>query len=125
IESLAAEANIHTELARRLIGLGLLVPSGGTRAAPTFERQDALLLSRAVRLGHTEVDTAHLLLALLEQPEGLVPRLLARADVDTGALRAAVQGALERRPRGSGPGAGAGQLGITRALGQLLDAAEG
>jgi hypothetical protein len=50
IESLAAQAGIHPELARRLIGLGLLEPSGGTRAAPTFERQDALLLSRAVRL---------------------------------------------------------------------------
>ena len=50
IESLAAEAGIHPELARRLIGLGLLEPSGGTRAAPLFERQDALLLSRAVRL---------------------------------------------------------------------------
>jgi hypothetical protein len=52
IESLAAEAGIHAELARRLIGLGLLQPSGGTHAAPTFERQDALLLSRAVRLHH-------------------------------------------------------------------------
>jgi chaperone modulatory protein CbpM len=50
IESLAAAARVHPDLARRLIGLGLLEPSGGTRAAPTFERQDALLLSRAVRL---------------------------------------------------------------------------
>ena len=80
--------------------------------------------TKALRFGHTEVDTAHLLLALLEQPEGLVPRLLARSDVDTGALRAAVEGALERRPRVSGPGAAGGQIGITRALGQLLDAAE-
>src|ERR1700736_2552864 len=92
----------------------------------TIKTQEALhdAQTKALRFGHTEVDTAHLLLALLEQPEGLVPRLLARADVDTGALRAAVEGALERRPRVSGPGAGGGQLGITRALGQLLDAAE-
>jgi ATP-dependent Clp protease ATP-binding subunit ClpB len=92
----------------------------------TVKTQEALhdAQTKALRFGHTEVDTAHLLLALLEQPEGLVPRLLARADVDTGALRAAVEGALERRPRVSGPGAGAGQPGLTRALGQLLDAAE-
>jgi ATP-dependent Clp protease ATP-binding subunit ClpB len=92
----------------------------------TQKSQEALhdAQTKALRYGHTEVDTAHLLLALLEQPEGLVPRLLARADVDTGALRAAVEAALERRPRISGPGAGGGQLGITRALGQLLDAAE-
>ena len=92
----------------------------------TLKSQEALhdAQTKALRYGHIEVDTAHLLLALLEQPEGLVPRLLARADVDTGALRAAVEAALERRPRVSGPGAGGGQLGITRTLGQLLDAAE-
>jgi ATP-dependent Clp protease ATP-binding subunit ClpB len=92
----------------------------------TVKTQEALhdAQTKALRFGHTEVDTAHLLLALLEQPEGLVPRLLAMADVDTGALRAAVERALERRPRVSGPGAGAGKLGVNRALGQLLDAAE-
>jgi ATP-dependent Clp protease ATP-binding subunit ClpB len=46
-----------------------------------------------------------------------------RAEVDTGALRAAVEAALERRPRVSGPGA-SGQIGMTRALANLLDAAE-
>jgi ATP-dependent Clp protease ATP-binding subunit ClpB len=40
--------------------------------------------ARAQRLGHQEVDGEHLLLALLEQPEGLVPRLLARMDVPAG-----------------------------------------
>jgi ATP-dependent Clp protease ATP-binding subunit ClpB len=92
----------------------------------TLKSQEALhdAQTKALRYGHTEVDTTHLLLALLEQPEGLVPRLLARADVDTGALRTAVEHALERRPRVSGPAAGGGQIGITRALGQLLDAAE-
>src|ERR1700761_8506402 len=92
----------------------------------TVKSQEALhdAQTKAMRYGHTEVDTLHLLLALLEQSDGLVPRLLARADVDTGALRTAVEGALERRPRVSGPGAGGGQLGVTRALGQLLDAAE-
>ena len=92
----------------------------------TLKTQEALhdAQTKALRHGHTEVDTAHLLLALLEQPDGLVPRLLARADVDTGGLRAAVEAALERRPRVSGPGATGGQLGVTRALGQLLDSAE-
>jgi ATP-dependent Clp protease ATP-binding subunit ClpB len=92
----------------------------------TVKTQEALhdAQTKALRYGHTEVDTEHLLLALLEQPEGLVPRLLARAEVDTGALRAAVEQALESRPRVSGPGAGDGQVGVTRALAQLLDAAE-
>jgi ATP-dependent Clp protease ATP-binding subunit ClpB len=93
----------------------------------TLKTQEALhdAQTKALRFGHTEVDTDHLLLALLEQPEGLIGRLLVRSDVDTGALRQALETALERRPRVSGPGAGGGQLGVTRALAQLLDAAEG
>jgi ATP-dependent Clp protease ATP-binding subunit ClpB len=92
----------------------------------TLKTQEALhdAQTKALRYGHTEVDSEHLLLALLDQPEGLVPRLLARADVDTGALRVAVEHALERRPRVSGPGADAGQIAVTRGLGRLLDAAE-
>jgi ATP-dependent Clp protease ATP-binding subunit ClpB len=92
----------------------------------TLKTQEALhdAQTKALRYGHTELDTLHLLLALLEQPEGLIPRLLARADIDTGALRAAVEAALERQPRVSGPGATGGQPGITRALARLLDAAE-
>jgi ATP-dependent Clp protease ATP-binding subunit ClpB len=35
--------------------------------------------TKAMRFGHTEVDGEHLLLALLDQPQGLVPRLLERA----------------------------------------------
>jgi len=92
----------------------------------TLKTQEALhdAQTKALRYGHTEVDTLHLLLALLEQPDGLAPRLLARGDVDTGALRTSAESALERRPRVSGPGAAGRQLGVTRALGQLLDRAE-
>jgi ATP-dependent Clp protease ATP-binding subunit ClpB len=91
----------------------------------TLKTQEALhdAQTKALRYGHTELDSLHLLLALLEQPEGLTARLLVRAEVDTGALRAAVEAALERRPRVSGPGA-SGQIGMTRALANLLDAAE-
>jgi ATP-dependent Clp protease ATP-binding subunit ClpB len=91
----------------------------------TVKTQEALhdAQTTALRLGHTELDTEHLLLALLEQRDGLIPRLLAGADVDTGALRNALQQALERRPRVSGPGSSS-QIGVTRALAQVLDAAE-
>jgi ATP-dependent Clp protease ATP-binding subunit ClpB len=92
----------------------------------TLKMQEALhdARTKALRYGHTEVDSEHLLLALLDQPEGLVPRLLARADVDTGTLRVAVEHALERRPSVSGPGADAGQASMTRGLSRVLDAAE-
>ncbi len=92
----------------------------------TMKSQEALhdAQTRALRYGHTQVDADHLLLALLEQPDGLIPRLLTRAEVDTGALRAALERALESRPRVSGPGADGGQIGITRSLSQILDAAQ-
>ena len=92
----------------------------------TQKTQEALhdAQTKALRYGHTEVDVEHLLLALLEQPDGLVPRLLMRMDVDVDALRGALERHLEGRPRVSGPGAAPGEVYVSRALSQLLDAAE-
>jgi ATP-dependent Clp protease ATP-binding subunit ClpB len=91
----------------------------------TQKTQEALhdAQTKALRFGHTEVDTEHLLLALLDQPDGLAPRLLARAEVDVDALRAALELHLDGRPRVSGPGAAPGQVYVSRALNQVLDAA--
>src|SRR3954447_26212298 len=80
--------------------------------------------TKALRFGHTEVDVGHLLLALLDQPDGLVPRLLARAEIDVDALHQGLEQYLEGRPRVSGPGAAPGQVYVSRALSQLLDEAE-
>jgi len=79
--------------------------------------------TRALRFGHTEVDAEHLLLALLDQDDGLVGRLLARVEVDVGALHDALQAHLESRPRVSGPGVAPGQVYVTRRLNEVLDAA--
>jgi ATP-dependent Clp protease ATP-binding subunit ClpB len=80
--------------------------------------------TKALRFGHTEVDVEHLLLALLDQPEGLVPRLLERAGADPAALRAGLEAELGRRPSVSGPGAAPGQVFVTQRLSRLLEAAE-
>jgi ATP-dependent Clp protease ATP-binding subunit ClpB len=91
----------------------------------TQKSQEALqdAQSIATRLRHTEVDGAHLLLALIEQPEGLVPRLLSQAGADVAALRADLDTELDRRPKVSGPGAAPGQVMITARLAGLLDTA--
>ena len=59
----------------------------------TQKSQEALhdAQTKALRFGHTEVDGEHLLLALLEQPDGLVPRLVGQAGADPGRLRAALE----------------------------------
>src|SRR4051812_1980886 len=90
----------------------------------TQKSQEALhdAQTKALRYGHTEVDVEHLLLALLDQHDGLVPRLLQRAEVDPDAVRCSVEQSLERRPRVSGAGQGQ-QVTVSRALGLLLDRA--
>ena len=92
----------------------------------TQKSQEALhdAQTKALRFGHTEVDVEHLLLALLDQPEGIVPRLLSQAGADPDKLRAALESELSRRPRVTGPGANPGQINVTQRLARLLDAAE-
>ncbi|MGZ4690414.1 MAG: Clp protease N-terminal domain-containing protein, partial [Acidimicrobiia bacterium] len=92
----------------------------------TQKSQEALhdAQTKALRHGHSEVDGEHLLLALLEDPNALVPRLLAQAGADTELLRTSVEHELGRRPSVSGPGAAPGQVMVTQRLARLLDAAE-
>ena len=92
----------------------------------TEKTQEALhdAQTKALRYGHTEVDAEHLLLALLDQSAGLVPSLLQRAQIDVPALHAGLERQLEGRPSVSGPGAAPGQVYVSRALSQVLDAAE-
>ncbi len=71
----------------------------------TQKSQEALhaAQTRALRLGHTEVDGEHLLLALTDQVDGIVPRLLSQADADPDRLRSALEADCEtaqsERPR--------------------------
>jgi ATP-dependent Clp protease ATP-binding subunit ClpB len=92
----------------------------------TLKSQEALHDAQtiALRFGHTEVDGEHLLLALLDQADGVVPRLLDLAGADPDQLRAVVEADLERRPRVSGPGVAPGQIHVTQRLSRVLDAAK-
>jgi ATP-dependent Clp protease ATP-binding subunit ClpB len=88
----------------------------------TQKSQEALQAAQAaaVRLSHQEVDGEHLLLALLDQEQGLLPRLLTRMEIAAEPLRGAVERELAARPRVSGPGADAGQVYLTRRLQETL-----
>lgn len=72
--------------------------------------QEALAV--AVRRGHAEVDTDHLLAALCANADDLVPRLIQKAGVETRVLQERVEKALASRPRTSG----GGQPGLSRPL---------
>ncbi|MEU1944339.1 ATP-dependent chaperone ClpB [Streptomyces sp. NPDC020125] len=92
----------------------------------TQKSQEALqdAQTRAQRYGHTEVDGEHLLLALLDQPDGLTPRLIGQLGADPEAVRTMLEAQVARKPRVTGPGAAPGQVFATQRLSHLLDAAE-
>jgi ATP-dependent Clp protease ATP-binding subunit ClpB len=92
----------------------------------TQKSQEALhdAQTKALRFGHPEVDAEHLLLALVDQPEGIVPRLMTQVGADPDLLHKELEAELGRRPRVSGPGVAAGQVAVTQQLSRLLDDAE-
>src|SRR5262249_6361941 len=92
----------------------------------TQKSQEALhdAQTKALRLGNIEVDGEHLLLALLDQSDGLVPRMVSAVGGDPDLVRTDVESELSRRPKVSGPGAAPGQVFVTQRLSRVLDAAE-
>src|SRR5947199_135841 len=78
----------------------------------------------ATRRSHQGIDVEHLLLALLEQPDGLAPNLLEAAGVAPRAVEEAIERELARRPQVSGPAGGPSATFITQRLSQLLTKAE-
>ncbi|MGO9311175.1 MAG: ATP-dependent chaperone ClpB [Syntrophobacteraceae bacterium] len=92
----------------------------------TTKSQEALQAAetKAIRFGHIEVDGEHLLLAMLEQPDGLASRLFQKMDVPVDRMRERLEDELNRKPRVSGPGVERGKIYITNRLNRLLSDAE-
>jgi ATP-dependent Clp protease ATP-binding subunit ClpB len=92
----------------------------------TQKSQEALQEAQSIasRNGQTETENEHLLLALLTQEGGLIPRLLEAAGVDLTVLLNEVQHAIERKPSTTGPGATPGQVFLSKTLAATLDRAE-
>ncbi|NKB66300.1 MAG: ATP-dependent chaperone ClpB [Candidatus Latescibacteria bacterium] len=85
----------------------------------TQKTQEALqgAQAKSLRYSHSEVDGEHLLAAMLEQNQGIVPRLCQRIGLSPQALHEKVEKELTKRPRVSGPGA---EVYITRRLQELF-----
>ncbi|MFE3174658.1 ATP-dependent chaperone ClpB [Amycolatopsis sp. NPDC059090] len=92
----------------------------------TQKSQEALhdAQTAALRYGQPEVDGEHLLLALLDQPDGLASRLLDEAGADPARLKQELEAELGRRPKVSGPGVTPGETRVTARLARVLDAAD-
>jgi ATP-dependent Clp protease ATP-binding subunit ClpC len=76
------------------------------------------------RYGHTQVDIEHILLALLEQPEGVIPQILERLGADSDQLGQRLDDMLRASPKaGIYGGGGVGQVFITPRVKRVLDQA--
>jgi len=77
----------------------------------------------ARRLNHNEVDTWHLLSALLGQENGIVPGLLEKLGLTASALQLAVERELERLPKVTGS-VDTSKIYVTQAVNDVLTRAE-
>jgi ATP-dependent Clp protease ATP-binding subunit ClpC len=75
------------------------------------------------RYGHNQIDTEHLLLALIEQPQGVVPQILEILKVDPQILQERLDYILKTSPKASIFGGGAGQIFITPRVKRIIDQA--
>src|SRR5262245_28719589 len=89
----------------------------------TEKSQEALSAAHrlASKLNHQQMDTEHLLMALLDQEHGLASAILNKADVPLEALKVKVHRELEKLPRVTG---GGGEVGISSRLNRILGQAE-
>ncbi len=92
----------------------------------TLKSQEAVQAAetKATRYGHVEIDGEHLLLAMLEQPEGLTARLLQRMEIPVDRVKQRLEAELEKKPRVSGPGVEPGKIYITQRLNKILNQAQ-
>jgi ATP-dependent Clp protease ATP-binding subunit ClpC len=75
------------------------------------------------RYGHNQIDTEHILLALIEQPQGVIPQILEYLKIDTSALTERLDYILRTSPKANIFGGGAGQIFITPRVKRIIDLA--
>src|SRR5215470_6831 len=75
------------------------------------------------RYGHNQIDTQHILLALIEQPGGVIPQILEKLSVSAEALTERLDATLRASPKANIFGGGAGQIFITPRVKRIIDLA--
>jgi ATP-dependent Clp protease ATP-binding subunit ClpC len=75
------------------------------------------------RYGHNQIDTEHILLALIEQPQGVISQILEYLKVDSESLTERLDYILRTSPKANIFGGGAGQIFITPRVKRIIDLA--
>ena len=91
----------------------------------TERAQDAAARAYEVltRYGHSQIDTEHLLMALLEQSEGVASQILVQLGVDPNVVIAKLDDELRTSPRATIYGGATAQVFITPRVKRILDVA--
>jgi ATP-dependent Clp protease ATP-binding subunit ClpC len=91
----------------------------------TERAQDAAQRAAEIiqRYGHNQIDTEHILLALIEQPQGVIPQILDRMNIDLDVLSDRIDDQLRNSPKANIYGGGAGQIFITPRVKRVVDMA--
>jgi len=91
----------------------------------TERAQDAIARTYEIlqRYGHNQVDTEHILLALLEQGDGVIPQIIEKLGIDLGGMRGRLDEVLRASPKAAIYGGGNGQLFMTPRSKRIIDLA--
>jgi ATP-dependent Clp protease ATP-binding subunit ClpC len=91
----------------------------------TERAQDAAQRAAEIiqRYGHNQIDTEHILLALIEQPQGVITQILEKLNIDIDALTNKIDHQLRTSPKANIYGGGAGQIFITPRVKRVVDMA--
>ena len=91
----------------------------------TERAQDAAARAMEImqRYGHDQMDTEHILLSLLEQPEGSIPQILKKLSVKQEQIKKRLDNVLCALPKTATSASGAGQVFITPRVKRMLDLA--
>ncbi len=74
----------------------------------------------ALRHGNPEIDVEHMLLALLDQSQGIAPRLMQKMDIPQDALTEATEREIGKLPKQQGGAAEEGKVYVTQRLSKML-----
>ena len=75
------------------------------------------------RYGHNQIDTEHILLALIEQHDGVIPQILENLNISADNLVERIDATLKASPKANIFGSGAGQIFITPRVKRIIDLA--
>ena len=92
----------------------------------TERAQDAAARAYEIvqRYSHSQVDTEHLFLAMLEQDEGAIPQIFEKLKVDAGEMRDRLDQELQSSPKVAVYGGGVGQVFYTPRIRTVLELAQ-